>query len=245
MRRIRMRTGLLVTAGALAMLAIAAVPALAAEVAPEGEFVAGKIGKEAPFKIRGEAVGPQEFTFKAYKVTCGTAKVRGFASASSKQLEVTVAFSDCKGGPFRYGNIQRQTLPVKFKEKAALTYSYAGWVESGEEVEIFTRYLKCDTDWLSGIYPEKAAEFPLDRWEAAKYKTEVVTNPNTRYFPEEKQLKILITNSIKGHGLEWEEAGGGACEGEEIELSEGERGKYVGQLLVEVPNGNIEFKEAV
>lgn len=248
MRTISIRTritfGLLAAVGALAVAAVGATSAWAG-IAPLSKFVATpKIGKVLPSKIKGEGVGPQEFRFKKYVVICQIAKVHGeVTSAESETLALTVSFKECSGGAFSYGNIKKVTLPVTFREKAQLVYHYAGWLESGEEVEIVTKYLKCVTDWEKGTYPEKAEEKPTLLYPDAQYKTEEVANGNPKLFPSGKQKKLLITNEIKSKGLEWEEEEVGACEGEEFELSEGETGKYVGKLMVEIPNGNIEFKE--
>jgi hypothetical protein len=246
MRTIRITIGALVAASALAATLLGAASASALEVAPLSKFVATPKPKGTfPLRIKGRGVGPQEFSFKRLRVTCQSAKVRGeVKSAEAETLELTVAYKECSGGPFVYGNIRKVTLPVVFRHRAALVYRYAGWLESLQEVPIFTKYLKCATDWQPGTYPEKAQEKPLDLYGAARYSTEEVANENPKLFPTGKQKKLLIDNEVKGKGLEWEEESIGVCEGEEFELSEGERGRYVGKLQVEVPNGNLEFKES-
>ncbi len=242
--RIRITFGLLATVGAMAMGAIGAASASAGEIAPLGEFFAsGKEGKAPPVKLKGHGVGPQEFAFRKLRVTCNQAKVTGSAtSAASPTLTLAVSYKECVGGPFSFGNIKRRVLPVKVRGKAVLTYHYAGWIEDSAEVEMLTKWLKCLTDWYPGTYPEKAFEDPLALYPDATFHTEEIPNPNATLYPTGKQRVLLITNNVQGHGLEWEEEGGGACEAEDIELSEGEKGKYAGDLLVEASKGNIEFK---
>jgi hypothetical protein len=246
MRTIKITIAGLAAAGTLAAIALGAATA-SATIAPLSKFVVSpKLGRTLPVKIKGVGVGPQVFVFKKFTVTCQVAKIHGEAtSAESETIALMVTYKECSGGLFNYGNIRKVTLPVRFKEKASLVYHYGGWIESDEEIEMVTKYLKCITDWDEGTYPEQAEEKPLNLFTAATYKTEEVPNANEKLYPNGKQKKLLITNEVKSNGIEWEEEGGGACEGEEITLSEGESGKYFGKLLVEVPNGNVEFKEPV
>ncbi len=246
MKTIRITIGGLVAASAMVAAALGAATA-SATIAPLSKFVVSpKLGGALPAKLKGVGVGPQVFVFKKLTVTCQVAKVHGEAtSPESETIALIVSYKECSGGLFSYGNIKKVTLPVRFKEKANLVYHYGGFIESNEEVEMITKYLKCITDWDEGTYPEQAEEKPLNLFPAAKYQTEEVPNANEKFYPNGKQKKLLITNEVKSNGIEWEEEGGGACEGEEITLSEGEAGKYNGKLLIEVPNGNVEFKEPV
>lgn len=250
MKTIRITVGLFAVVGMLAMAALGAGSASAAEVAPLSEFVVhakkNKLGEEKfPAKIVGKAVGPQEFKFGRLKVTCEVASVKGtIASPLSTELTLRVAFKECNAGPFRYGP-WHGTVEAKFKQKATLVYSYAGWVKSLEEVEVVAKKLKCPFYWEGEWYPEKAEAYPLNLFESATYKTEEVENSDLELYPTGKQQELLLTNNIKGKGLEWEAEEEGVCEesGLEAEPSEGEGGKYSGQLLLEVKKGNIEFKK--
>lgn len=242
MKTIRITIGALAAVGAMAMAALGAASA-SAEIAPLSKFVATpKLGNTLPVKVKGRGVGPQEFKFKKLEVVCQVAKVEGeITNPEAEALKLTVSYHQCTGGPLVWGNSGKGTLNVSFKEKALLSYNYAGWIESSEEIELVAKPLRCITDWEPGVYPEKATENALNLYPDAKYKTEEVANTNEKLFPTGKQKKILITNEIKEKGLEWEEEGEKACEN--FNFTEGEKGKYRGQLLVEVPKGNLEFKE--
>jgi hypothetical protein len=244
MRTIKTALGGLAAVGVLAAAAIGASTA-SAEIAPLSKFVATpKLGQEfvPGLKIKGVGVGPQEFTFKKLTIVCEAAKAHGEVSTvEAETITLKVSYKKCTAGPLVYGNSGKETLGARFREEALLTYHYAGWIESGEEVEIATKHLKCVTDWEEGTYPEKAEEKPLNHYPDGKYSTEEVSNENAKLFPGGKQKKLMITNEVKEKGLEWEEEGEGPCE--EFKFSEGEKGKYEGKLLVEVPNGNLEFKE--
>lgn len=220
MRTIRIAIGLVASVGALA---VAAVPASAAE------FVAS--GKNAP-KLTGRAVGTQEFVFKAIHVTCQAANVRGTV-ASPQTLNLAVTYKECAAGKLSYGNQKKETLPMRLKEKANFTYHINGYVESGEEVEMKVKYLKCLVDWGTGTYPEKAEEEPNGIYTAATYTPETV-----EVEPGVQREKILISNDFKG--MEWEEEGG-ACE-EFEELFGGENGRATGNLQVEVPKGDLKIE---
>ena len=247
--RIRPRIGctLLAAIGALAVGALGATVA-SAELAPLSKFVATpKVGKTLPAKVRGEGVGPQVWKFKGLEVVCQKAKVTGeVSSAESETLELTISYKECTGGPVYVGGKTGAVGYPKehFREKAELVYHYAGWLESEEEVEMVMKGLKCITDWEGETYPEKAEEHPANLYTDATYKTQEVPNANEKLFPSGMQKKILITNEVKGKGLEWEGEGEGVCEEFEV-FPEGEKGKYSGKLLVEVPNGNLEFKEPI
>jgi hypothetical protein len=223
MRNVRIILGLAVALCALGMSAASALAAPKNSEAPE--FKASKVTKKGPaafpLKLKGEAVGPQEFTFKKLKVVCEVAKVSGsIPEETSKTLALEVTYKECTSGPLSYGNIKKVDIPIKFKEKGLFTYHYNGWVDDEEEIEMKAKYIGCVLDWESGTIPEKAEEF-----EEAQYSS-------ATYAPEGS--KLLITNAFKKAG--WEEEGGGLCE-EEIELHEGEQGRYNGSLLVEVPKG--------
>ncbi len=237
----------LATAGAIAAVAIGAVSA-SAELAPLSKFVATpRIGKTLPAKVKGEGVGPQVWKFKGLEIVCQRAKVTGeVSSAESETLELTISYKECTGGPVYVGGKGGAVGYPKehFREKAELTYHYAGWLESAEEVEMVMKGLKCITDWEGETYPEKAEEHPANLYQDAKFQTQEVPNANERLFPSGMQKKILITNEVKGKGLEWEGEGEGVCEEFEF-FPEGEKGKYSGKLLVEVPSGNLEFKEPI
>jgi hypothetical protein len=230
MRNVRIILGLAVALCALGMSAASALAAPKNSEAPA--FKATKVSKkgEAPFplKLKGEGVGPQEFTFKKLKIVCEDAKVSGsIPEETSKTIHLTVTYKECQGGPFSFGNIKKETIEMKFKQKAEFEYHYNGWVDDEEEIEIKANKLNCITAWESGTIPEKAEEYPEAQYGSATYTPE--------------GSKLLITNAFKKAG--WEEEGGGLCEEEEFELHEGEQGRANGSLLVEIPKGTIGLAE--
>lgn len=234
MRSVRITLGLVAAA---LMLGVSAVPAMAS-----GEFTASKLtGKGSaafPLKLKGKSVGPQEFIFRKIHIVCQTAKVSGSVPSSpSKTVTLLVKYKDCTTGPIVIWGNKTYEDPMKFKEKAELIYHYNGFVESEEEVEMKAKFLKCEVAWEESVIPERAEERPEAEWSAALYTNESLETEDLRHFPSGVQNKLLITNEFKG--LEWAEEGGGLCEDQDIELKEGENGKYIGKLLVEVPNGNI------
>jgi hypothetical protein len=235
MRSVRITLGL---AASMLVLGVSAVPAMAS-----GEFMASKVtaGGSAPFplKLKGAGVGPQEFVFKKIHIVCPTAKVSGtIPSATSKTIALVVSYKGCETGPISVWGHPTYEVPMKFKEKAELTYHFNGYVESEEEIEMQAKYVKCIVDWDEGTIPEKAEEKPEKEYFASTYTAEEFPTEDMKRFPSGFQHKLLITNAFKG--MEWEEEGGGVCEDADIELTEGESGKYNGKLMVEVPNGNIE-----
>lgn len=241
MRHVRVVLGLVAAACALGA---SATTALAAETtAPEftASRIAGSGSAAFPLKLKGKGVGPQEFVFKKIHTTCQAAKVTGSVpSAKSKTISLTIAYKECTTGPIViWGKITE--VGMKFLNRSEYTLHFNGFVENEEEVEMKSQYLKCLVSWGSGVIPEKANEKPNLEYGAVLYKNETVPNDNIKHFPSGYQHKLMITNQFKGHELEWAEEGGGACE--ELELAEGEVGRYNGKLLVEVPSGNIEGPE--
>jgi hypothetical protein len=223
MRSVRTMIGL---AAAVCALGACAAPALAKEESKAPEFTASKpMGKtgNAPFPLalKGEGVGLQEFTFKKVHVTCKAASAKGsIAESPAKTISLTVTYKECTTGPIVIWG-KRTEVPMKFKEKPDYTFHYNGYLSNSEEIEMQAKYLKCVVDWDPGTFPEKALEDPTLQYEDVAYANE--------------GSKLLIMNMIKKG--EWEEEGGGACE--DVELAEGENGKYTGNLLVEVHNGTI------
>lgn len=209
--------------GAFAASALAAPPNSEAPL-----FTASRVSKSGPapfpLKLKGEALGPQEFTFKALKVVCTSAKVAGtIPEETSKTINLVVTYKECRGGPLSFGNVKKTTLPMRLKEKGSYTFHYNGWVNSEEEIEMKAKYLGCEVDLDSGIIPEKAEEFEEAQYGSVTYST--------------SENKLIVTSALKKQ--DWEEEGGGLCEEEDVELSEGESGRLDGSLIVEVPKGTI------
>ncbi len=228
----RIALGLLVALGALAVAAIGAVSASA------HEFVA--TASEFPAQLRGESTGEQEFNFNKIRVVCQRANIKGtLDSPTSETLPLAVTYKECTTGPIEVFG-KKTEVPMRLKEKAEYTFHVNGWVESGEEIEMRAKFVKCLVNWFSGTYPPSAEEHPEKEFSAATYSNKEVSVPISKRFPLGKQKKVAITNFFKN--LEWSEEGGGVCEDEDIELLEGEHGKYVGQMLVGVSGGNLEFQ---
>jgi hypothetical protein len=236
MRRVRITLGL---AGALVVLGVLAVPALAAEEFTGPEFTASKLtgkGEAAfPLKLSGIGVGPQEFIMKKIRVTCLEAKAKGSVpSATSKTFHLEVSYKGCTTGPIVIWG-KKTEVGMKLKEKGEYTFHFNGFVESEEEIEMRAQFIKCEVDLDSGTIPEKAEERPTLSYDAVLYHNEEVPTTDTKHFPSEVQKKLLLSDQFKG--MEFEEEGGGACE--DVELVEGEGGKLSGKILIEVPGGNI------
>jgi len=225
-------------ASCLALLALGP----AASAAAASEFTASKTTAkgpaEFPLKVHGNGIGPQEFQFKKIHVVCQRAHANGtIQSPTSPTLALTVSYGECLTGPvIAWG--KKTEVPMHFKEKAQYTFHINGYVQDEEEIEMRAKYLHCLVDWGTGTIPSKAEEKPTLQYEAATYSDQESTTEDLKHFPSGIQHKLLISNQFTG--MEWEEEGGGLCEDPDIELAEGENGKYNGQLLIEVPHGNIE-----
>jgi hypothetical protein len=221
-RRTRIVCGLAVMACALAGSAASASAT---------EFAA--TGKSFPLKLKGHGVGLQEFRLNKVRIKCGAAKVTGtIAGPTSKTLELVVSYKECTTGNILVWG-KRGEVIMHMKEKQSYSYNSNGWVMANESIEMKAQYVKCFVEWFGGgIYPPQAEERPEREYTAAVY-----TPNEVEVEPGVFKKTLLISNEFKN--LEWSEEGGGFCEDPELELLEGETGKYTGKFEIEVPKGNL------
>jgi hypothetical protein len=220
-------------AAALCALAVAATPAMAGEFVSSGGPSKGK-GEEQKFKL-----GP-------FQITCAGVTSKGGEATplSSPTFATSLKFNKCTTAASLGGNPIH--LKTKFVTPLALEYHANGFVEAGSEleekggeatlkggtIEVKINSIKCLITMPEQTIPRKAEKKPNGEYTAASYSNESVT-VGKRVFN-----KLLIANEFTGVIFEY---GEGQCA--EFKSSEEERksGKYTGEVLEEIPHGNIEY----
>lgn len=219
---------------ALCSLAVAASPAMAA-----GTFVSSG----GPSKGKGEE---QEFKLGPFRITCKAVAAKGGETTplTSTTFATSLKFKGCTTEAKVGG--QPIHLKTKFVTPLALEYHNNGFAEAGSEleekggeatlaggsIELKINSIKCLITLPEQTIPSKAVKKPNGEYTAASYSNESFTQGKRTF------NKLLIENEFSGMLFEY---GEGQCE--EFKLSEEERkgGKYVGEVLEEVPHGNLEY----
>jgi hypothetical protein len=228
MRRFRIAAGL-----AVAALAVSATPALAHEFISSGGPTKGK-GEEQVFKL-----GP-------FKIECARASSKGSAVAGSSatlftemKLRRCETFASLGGNPIE--------LHTKFVTPIAVEYHANGFIEFGSEgeieggnttlkggsVELKIRALKCVIKLPEQTLPKAAIKDPDGEFEAATYSNEEEEKGKRKFD------KLAISNEWKGVHFEY---GEGQCSSFKTSEEERKNGRFEGELIEEVPHGNLEFQ---
>jgi hypothetical protein len=236
----------LVPALAVAVLALAATPAVAQKVEPPNPHVfAGSESVEPRFA--GETA---EFVLKPFTVTCE--KVKSTSSGvtpafPSKTLTAVVKYSDCEAE----ATLNKAEYELKAKFLAPVTFNFRanGVVEAGSggtvkegklegagEIEIAVKGpFKCVIDVAPGTYPAQALKKPEAEYEAAKFTNIEESIEKGKTSVVVKKLAISTALTKLPYELEGE-----FCEA--LPKTEYDAGSYAGSLVAEMKKGDIGWK---
>jgi hypothetical protein len=228
---------------ALAALALAATPALAAKTeAPNPhKFVASE--NVAP-RFTGET---QVFNLKPFTITCEKAKSTTSEltpTFPSKTLTAVVKYTGCEAEATL--SKAEYELRAKFLSPVTLNYHANGVVEMGAggtieegklegagEIEIAVKGpFKCTIDIPAGTYPSKSLKKPEAEYEAAKFQDKEETVETNKGPVVVKKLGISTALTKVPYELEGE-----FCEA--LPKTEYTGGSYMGSLVAEIKKGSI------
>lgn len=245
-----MRRLLLAAAVAAITLAVMAVPAGARKKAAQTTVAHKFIGSEN-VEARVAATGEQEFAFKPFAVTCEKAKSSKAGQATtwpSESLFTVVKYSGCTATSSLPG-MEELELKAKFLTPVDLNFNADGYVEAGAEGKLSEGKLqnageieialsgpfKCTIDVEPGVFPANGGVKPGKTFEVAKYANEEVKVEKGSKVSVKH--KVAITTAITKMAYELE---GEFCEA--LDKTEGKAGTYTGDLLAELPKGNLSWE---
>ncbi len=233
---------------AACMLVVGAAPALArglTDAAGPQQFLGSETAEP-----RFTGSGQQEFAFKPFTVTCEVAKSTKTGVTPqwpSQSLFAEIKFSGCTASAKLHG-MEGLELKAKFLTPVQLNFDANGFVEAGAggkpadgklagagSIEIaLSGAFKCTIDVEAGSFPAKAVKEPGEVYEAAQFKLEEVKLEKGKKTGVEDKLAIATALSKMDYTLEGE-----FCEA--LSKTEGKTGTYDGDLLAELPKGDLNW----
>ncbi len=231
---------------AIAVLALAATPALASKTEPPNPHMFIGTKDVAP-RVTGET---QTFTLKPFTVTCEKAKSTNASTAPvfpSKTLTSVVKFSDCEAE----ATLDKAEYELKAKFLGPVTFNYhangvveigsggtinEGRLEGASEIEIALKGpFKCTIDIEAGTYPAKALKKPEAEYTAARFSNEETTVTTRKGTSVVKKLAIATALTKVPYELEGE-----FCEA--LPKTEYKNGSYASSLVAEIKKGSISWE---
>ncbi len=225
-----------VAAAAFCSLAVVVTPAMA------GEFVSSG----GPSKGKGEE---QHINLGPFHITCKKLAATGGETTplSSPTYTTSLNFKECSTEARISGN--PIALKTKFVTPLVVEYHANGFVEVGSEleegsqatlkggaIEVKVNYVKCVITIPEQTIPRQAEKKPEGTYTEASYSNESYTYRKSTF------NKLLIANEWTTIAFEY---GEGQCS--EFATSEQEKraGHYTGEVLEQVPHGNLEYSSGV
>jgi hypothetical protein len=216
-----MRLGRWVAGVAVAAIlsAVAVAPALAKEMV-EREFEASAGGKTTNVSL-----GPQQFKFGIFKITCAGASSTGEATAGkSTELKDKVSFDECSTGKGK----GKSEATLKAWE---VEFFSNGTFEILNEPKISLPAAKCTIDVESGTVGEEELKKKPVSYKTVEPKKEEVK-------PRKLEIKVDVKPlHHEEDGIDWEYSEHKPCG--KLEEVSGENGSWKGSLLDEAKEGEL------
>jgi hypothetical protein len=254
MRHVKTALGLAV---AVCLLGALAAPALA------HEFVAKKFNTAPPFKLVAKSIEEtkQTFVFGRRTLKCLKANGKGeLGEEKASSLQVKLSYGKC--GYYPIPTKEEEFIPAAVKGGMTIKFQVNGAGEfvgngEGEELEYGTKAELLETagkfsigagKYCSFIVPQqivpaKAKTKPEEEFSAIAYSNDLIpveqTPTKLKLFPDGFQHKIILSMDIKPFKFRYAEETQCFEHEEKVEFG---NGQYKGELIIEIPSGNIEFK---